>query len=177
MSRIPCSVSLAAILCAALVPQALAHVTLEKTEAAVGASYKAVFRVGHGCDQSPTVRLEVLIPEGIIGVKPMAKPGWTINIERGPYETAHTYRHGAKFSEGVRKVIFSGGNLPDSLYDEFMLSTFVAAELSPGQTLYFPVIQQCEKGAHHWIGVPQDGRPPDTDPAPGVKLVPGTKGD
>ena len=170
MSRI-CSVSLAAILCAALVPQALAHVTLEKTEAVVGASYKAVFRVGHGCDRSSTVRLEVLIPEGIIGVKPMAKPGWTITIERGPYETAHTYRHGAKFSEGVRKVIFSDGNLPDTFYDEFVLSAFIAGELSPRQMLYFPVVQQCEQGEHRWVETPAGGKHVN-EPAPGLLLMP-----
>ena len=34
---------------------AFAHITLENQQAAVGASYKAVLRVPHGCDGSATV--------------------------------------------------------------------------------------------------------------------------
>ena len=41
----------------------LAHVVLEKREAAVGSYYKAVFQVAHGCEGSPTVGLEVTIPD------------------------------------------------------------------------------------------------------------------
>lgn len=42
---------------------ALAHVTLEAPEAAVGGGYKAVFKVPHGCAGSPTVKLRVQVPE------------------------------------------------------------------------------------------------------------------
>ena len=50
---------------------AYAHITLENQQAAVGASYKAVLRVPHGCDGSATVAVHVRIPEGFLGVKPM----------------------------------------------------------------------------------------------------------
>ena len=52
--------ALAAVSCAC------AHITLERREAPVGASYKAVMRVPHGCDGSPTTAIRVRIPEGII---------------------------------------------------------------------------------------------------------------
>jgi len=52
----------------------LGHVTLEQRQAAVGAAYKAVFRVPHGCDGSPTIAIRVRIPEGVLDVKPMPKP-------------------------------------------------------------------------------------------------------
>ena len=45
---------------------ALAHVTLETREAPVGASYKAVLRVPHGCEGTATTALRVRIPEGVI---------------------------------------------------------------------------------------------------------------
>ena len=45
---------------------ASAHVTLDGKQAAVGAEYKAVFVVPHGCAGSPTIKLRVQIPEGVI---------------------------------------------------------------------------------------------------------------
>lgn len=153
---------------------ASAHVTLEQGEAPVGASYKAVFRVPHGCEQSATVKLTVRIPEGIIAVKPMVKAGWEIETKRGNYEKTYSYFHGATFSEGVKEVTWSGGKLPDSFYDEFVLSMFVSADLKPGRKLYFPVIQACEKGVHNWVEVPAADKPnaPLNDPAPGLMLTP-----
>jgi uncharacterized protein YcnI len=164
--------TLAVMLSASYVATAAAHVTLEQKTAAVGAPYKAVFKVPHGCDGSATVRLQVQIPEGVIGVKPMVKPGWKITTVRGPYAKAYAYFHGAKFSEGVKEVTWSGGKLPNEFYDEFVLSVFIAADLSPGRAIYFPVIQECEKGAHHWTEVPSADHPKVNDPAPGVTLVP-----
>ena len=70
-----------AILAAALVAGAAAahaHVTLDTGEAPVGASYKAVLRVPHGCEGEATLKLRVQIPEGMIAVKPMAKASWTL---------------------------------------------------------------------------------------------------
>ena len=160
------------MLSASCVAPAAAHITLEQKKAPVGAPYKAVFRVPHGCDEFPTVRLRVQIPEGVIAVKPMVKPGWEISTVRGPYAKAYNYFHGAKFTEGVKEVVWDGGKLPDAFYDEFVLSVFIAADLPPGRTLYFPVEQECEKGAHHWIEVPSADRPKDNDPAPGVTLLP-----
>jgi uncharacterized protein YcnI len=153
-----------------LVPPAVAHVTLEQGQAAAGASYKAVLRVPHGCDGSPTIAIRVRIPEGVIDVKPMPKPGWTLTLVNGKYAKSHRlYR--ADVSEGVTEIDWTGGRLPDAYYDEFVFQSFLATDLQPGGALYFPVVQECEKGVHHWIEIPAAG----TDypePAPGLKLVP-----
>ncbi len=164
--------AIATALSVGLAGNAVAHVTLEQNAAPVGLFYKAVLRVPHGCEQSATVKLRVQIPEGVISVKPMVKPGWTLEVKRGAYAKSYSFLHGAKFSEGVREVIWSGGNLPDAYYDEFVLTTFIAGELSAGDMLYFPVVQECEKGAHHWVEVPAAGKPVAGDPAPGLKLLP-----
>lgn len=155
----------------------LAHVTLEKREAQVGSSYKIVLRVPHGCDGSATTRLNVTIPEGVISVKPMVKPGWTIDVKRGAYAKPYSFMHGAKFTEGPKEITWSGGNLPDAFYDEFVISAFIAGELPAGGTLYFPVVQGCEKGVNNWVEVPSDNKPGAKlgDPAPGVKLLPKAK--
>jgi uncharacterized protein YcnI len=157
---------------------AYAHVTLEQTTSSPGSFYKAVLRVPHGCEGSATVKLTVQIPEGVISVKPMVKPGWTIEVKRGAYAKPYSFLHGAKFTEGPREITWSGGNLPDAFYDEFVISTFIAGELPAGGMLYFPVVQECEKGTHHWIAVPSADKPADKlgDPAPGLKLLPKAKG-
>ena len=157
---------------------ALGHVTLEQREAPVGASYKIVLRVPHGCDGSATTKLTVQIPEGVISVKPMVKAGWTLAVTRGAYAKAYSFMHGAKFTEGPKEISWSGGNLPDAYYDEFVVSAYLAGDLPAGETLYFPVIQECEKGAHRWVEVPSADKPADKlgDPAPGLKLLQKAKG-
>ncbi|MDO9411739.1 MAG: YcnI family protein [Pseudolabrys sp.] len=155
---------------------AVAHITLEQGTASPGSFYKAVLRVPHGCDKSATVKIRVTIPEGVISVKPMVKPGWTLEVKRGAYAKEYSFLHGAKFSEGPKEITWSGGNLPDAYYDEFAITTFIAGELAAGSTLYFPVVQECEKGVHNWVKVPVDGKPVSGDPAPGLKLLQKTKG-
>ncbi|MFE0757488.1 YcnI family protein [Inquilinus sp. NPDC058860] len=152
---------------------AFAHVTLETQEAPVGATYKAVLRVPHGCEGSPTVRIRVQIPEGVIAVKPMPKPGWTLETVKGKYAASYDY-YGTPTSEGVKEVVWSGGRLPDEFYDEFVFRGYLTAGLTPGQHLYFPVVQDCEVGADRWIEIPAEGKDSDDyeTPAPGLKLLP-----
>jgi uncharacterized protein YcnI len=150
---------------------AFAHVTLEQPEAAPGTAYKAVFRVPHGCAGSATTKFRVQIPEGVIAVKPMPKPGWTLEIAKGRYAKPYSFLHGATVSEGVKEVAWSG-KLPDDYYDEFVLSGFVADALSPG-AVYFPVIQECEKGEQRWVETPAAGQNSHElkAPAPMLRLV------
>jgi uncharacterized protein YcnI len=83
---------------------------------------------------------------------------------------------GAKMNEGVTEIAWSGGNLADAFYDEFVFTGVLAEELQAGQMLYFPVVQECEKGVHRWIEIPTgDGDHDDhsgPEPAPGLKLLP-----
>jgi uncharacterized protein YcnI len=135
---------------------ASAHVSLETRQATIGSSYKAVFTVPHGCAGSPTVKIRVQIPEGVIGVKPMPKPGWSLETIRGKYAAEYDY-HGSKTSEGVKEVAWSGGKLADDNYDEFVVTTYLSGGLKPNSTLYFPVVQECEQGISPWIDIPKEG--------------------
>jgi uncharacterized protein YcnI len=154
---------------------ASAHVTLENREATIGSSYKAVFAVPHGCAGSATIKIRVQIPEGVIAVKPMPKPGWNVETIKGKYAAGYDL-YGTKLSEGVKEVVWSGGKLADDNYDEFVLSTFLTGGLKPNTTLYFPVVQECEQGVSRWIDIPADGNAAHAhdskSPAPGVKLMP-----
>lgn len=151
---------------------AAAHPTFETREAAIGASYKAVIKIGHGCDGSATVKLRVHVPEGVIGVKPMPKPGWSIDTVRGPYARTYKYFHGAELTEGVKEVVWSG-KLADAYYDEFVFAAFLADSLEAGRKLYFPTYQECEKGAHQWIQTPAPGQDGHAlkSPAPALMLL------
>src|SRR3978361_1904763 len=104
---------------------AFAHVLLEPKQATVGSSYKAVFAVPHGCAGSATTKIRVQIPEGVIAAKPMPKPGWTLEAVKGKYAASYDYQ-GAKLTEGVKEVVWSGGKLSDDNYDEFVVSTFLS---------------------------------------------------
>ena len=153
---------------------ALAHVTLENQQAPVASSYKAVFRVGHGCHGKPTIKVRVQIPEGVIAVKPQPKPGWTLDKVKGQYAKSYDY-YGTPTSEGVKEIVWSGGSLSDDDYDEFVLRGYLTGDLKTNTKLYFPVVQECPDGAaERWIEIPADGKSADDyeQPAPGLKLLP-----
>ena len=152
---------------------ASAHITLQNRDAAVGSFYKAVFVVPHGCAGSATIKIRVQIPDGVIDVKPMPKPGWNVETVKAKYASPYDF-HGAKLTEGVKEVVWSGGKLPDDFYDEFVLAMFLTNVLKPDTVLYFPTVQECEQGISRWIDIPADpAHAHDSKwPAPGVKLVP-----
>lgn len=173
------SLALGAIGAVVCLSSAAAHITLERQEAPVGSSYKAVLRVPHGCNGSPTTAIRVRLPTGLIGVKPMPKPGWQLNIVNAKYPKPYSLR-GATVTEGVTEIAWSGGKLLDAHYDEFVFTGVIAPELAPGQTIYFPVVQECEKGVHRWIEVPGgkemhghggDGAE-NSEPAAALRLLP-----
>jgi periplasmic copper chaperone A len=83
-------------------PPAAAHVTLEAQQAQAGAAYKAVFRVPHGCDGAPTVRLHVVLPEGSLDARPMPKPGWSLRTVRRPLAEPVPDGHGGEMRETAR---------------------------------------------------------------------------
>jgi len=162
------------ILAALATSPASAHISLENRQATIGSSYKAVFEVPHGCAGSATIKVRVQIPEGVIAAKPMPKAGWNVEIIKGKYAADYDY-HGARLSEGVKEVVWSGGKLTDDNYDEFVINTFLTGTLKPNTHLYFPVVQECEQGISRWIDIPADdeaGAHESKSPAPGVKLMP-----
>ncbi|MEO5758444.1 MAG: YcnI family protein [Mesorhizobium sp.] len=152
---------------------AFAHVTLETQEAPVGANYKAVLRVPHGCDGKATTAVRVQIPEGAIAVKPMPKAGWTLQTKKGKYDKSYQL-YGQAVTDGVKEVDWSGGSLPDEFYDEFVFRVMLTEGLPVGQKLYFPVVQECDGTADRWIEIPAAGQDEDAleNPAPGIKLLP-----
>jgi uncharacterized protein YcnI len=169
-------VSATTLVSAALIAAAAhAHITLEKQSAPAATNYKAVLRVPHGCEGSATIRLRVRIPDGVLNVKPQPKPGWTIATVKEKLAKPAVLGHGREVTETIREVSWSGGRLPDDYYDEFAFR--VELPDTPGKTVYFPVVQECEKGIERWVEIPEAGksRRDYEKPAPELKIFPKQK--
>ena len=95
-----------------------------------------------GCEGSPTTALSVAIPDGVTVRDTPPKPGWTLSVKRDKGQvTDVTWR----------------GKLAAKDADQFGL--FVKLPPRPG-TLYFPTLQQCEKGEIRWSDIPAAGQAP-----------------
>ncbi len=161
-------------LMALAVGPAAAHVTLEYQVANAGSYYKANFKVGHGCGQSPTRQISVIIPAGVQGAKPMPKAGWTIEIQREtlakPYDD-----HGRQVTEDVARISWTAKTpadyLPNTHYDEFALQARLPSQAG---LLYWSVSQVCEKGRIDWNEIPPENQTgPDLKaPAALLELMP-----
>ena len=136
---------------------ARAHVVLQDGAAAANSSYRATFRVGHGCDGEPTTSMRVLLPAGFNGAQPMPKPGWTLRTVTGPLALPYE-SHGKKYTEGVLEISWTANSadnaLPHAYYDEFVLRGSTPAKPGP---LWFKVLQACAKGSNDWVEVPTRG--------------------
>lgn len=153
------------------ISSAQAHVSLVTKETAANSSYKAVLQVPHGCDGAATTAIRVQIPEGVIGVRPMPKAGWTLTTTRGAYAKSYE-NHGSTVSEGVKEIVWSGGNLSDEHFDEFTFATTIATDGGEAKAVYFPTVQQCAKGEAAWTEIPAAGQSARDlkKPAPSVRI-------
>ena len=143
---------------------AAAHVTLDPVPAPVDSFVRLAVRVPHGCDGAATVapphRLQV--PHGLVSVRLMPKPGWTLGVVAGDAEEPGAAGHAA--GPWPREIAWRGGPLSDDRFDEFLL--MVRTPAAPGETLVVPFVQACEGGAvTRWIKRAGAGRPAPRWPA------------
>jgi uncharacterized protein YcnI len=90
---------------------ATAHVVVLPKEAPAE-SYQT-FTVGVPVERDvATVGLRLVVPEGVVSVRPNIKPGWTITMKR--------LVKGEK--EEVTEIMWTGGSIPTGLRDEFVFS-------------------------------------------------------
>lgn len=125
----------------ALVPPgaAEAHVDVHPQSAPAGGFELLRFVVYHGCDQSPTSRVSIKIPEGVVLVRPQVKPGWEISTVTGKY--AESLQTGDQtISEGFTEVTWSGGTVPPFYTDDFT----ILARMPSQERAVFLAQQFCE---------------------------------
>ncbi|KQW42761.1 hypothetical protein ASD88_19710 [Pelomonas sp. Root662] len=150
-----------------------AHVALDQPEAPAGTSYRAAFKVGHGCDGAATKEIVVTLPEAALrGAKPMPKAGWTLTTKRRPLKTPHD-SHGKTVTDELAEVRWTANSetdhLPDGWYDEFVLRASLPAEAGE---LWFQVRQVCTQGEWNWAERPSVASPKPRAPAVRLQVVP-----
>src|SRR5476651_2419916 len=128
------------------VAAAMAHVVAQPNTAIAGASFTAGFLVSHGCDGSPTTALRIKLPEGVTAARPLA--------------------------EVAGEIAWRGGPLPSKSHETFGIA--LKLPNTPGRTLYFQAIQECQQGSNRWIDIPAAGQGPKDlrNPAPFIALTP-----
>jgi uncharacterized protein YcnI len=142
---------------------ACAHVTFATQEAAAGSSFEVQIKVPHGCKGSPTLKIRVRIPKGIVDTKPASSANWQEAIIPAQGNTPGE--------------ISWSGRLPDKEVGQFTFTARVDDKTKPGTVLFFPVVQECEKGVERWIDTNAKasnrghGHGDDT-PAPAIRIVP-----
>ena len=132
---------------------AMAHVAAQPNTAIASISFTAGFLVAHGCDGSPTTALRIKLPEGVTAARPLNKEGWTI-------------------TEVAGEIAWRGGSLPSKSHETFGIA--LKLPNTPGRTLYFQTIQECQQGTNRWIDIPAAGQSPKDlrYPAPFITLTP-----
>lgn len=113
-------------------------------------------RIPHGCAGAATDTIKVQIPAGFASVKAQAKAGWSVSTVKAD-------------GKNVSEVTWSGGNLPDSNFDDFGLSVKFPATAG---TYYVPVVQLCGASSVAWTQIPAAGEDSHSlaSPAPSVEV-------
>ncbi|MDP9465596.1 MAG: YcnI family protein [Actinomycetota bacterium] len=130
---------------------AFAHIDPDPIAMEAGTTGTVAFTVEHGCDGSPMTSVKFEIPDGVSGVTPVDKDGWTATV------TGKT-------------VEFQGG--PMAADDEDHFDITLTAPAQPGE-VHFPAIQTCEQGELAWIEIPAEGAAEPENPAPTLKITEG----
>jgi uncharacterized protein YcnI len=169
--RIKTTIAAIAVGALAIPAAAAAHVTVSPEELPADGYANLEFSVPHGCDGSATRRLRVQIPESVPSATPQVHPGWSIETKTGPKQEVEL--HGETITEGVSEIIWTAEDapLPDQYLDVFGASVRLPA--GEGETVYFPAVQECEKGETGWIEIPAEGESSEEleEPAPAVTLT------
>jgi periplasmic copper chaperone A len=154
----------AAVVVVTAVP-AHAHVEVSTEEASAGGELAFDFLVGHGCDDFGTTSISVQMPDGVEEVAPEDEPGWKLTTKGS--------------GESVREVTWTaeGEPLDPHHLGRFGMSLALPDE-DPGDVVYFPTIQRCEKGTTRWIQIPEGGQTEEDleNPAPAIVLTAGEEG-
>jgi len=143
--------------CVVALQPVVAHVVLAEPQAIAGSYYKAILRVGHGCNGSSTTGLIVQVPAGFQGAKPQPKSGWTLATRKAKLATPYN-SHGKTVTEDVVEVRWTASSkaatLPDEHFDEFAFLGRLPDQSGP---LWVKVLQTCENGHNDWSDIPTTG--------------------
>jgi len=108
-------------------------------------------------DSAATTKVAVRFPAGFGSVSYQPIPGWSVQVVNAklpePIETDD-----GPMTEGVREVVFSGGEIAPGEFQDFPLSLQVPGKA--GEELTFKAVQTYDDGeVVHWIGGPESEHP------------------
>ncbi len=154
----------AALMWAVTAP-AFAHVSITPDSAPEGSTQEFILGVGHGCDDSPTIKLSVHVsPDAFDQVAALAVEGWTLTLD----DDVITWEADEVPEGGHEEDEEEGHGQGDF--------GFVARVIAPAGTVVpVPLIQECVEGRYDWIQVPAEGQSHDDldEPAPLVTVTDG----
>jgi periplasmic copper chaperone A len=125
-----------------------AHLDPKTPEAPAGSNYTLEFEVEHGCEDSPTTKVAIQLPAGVVDAVAVPPAGWNGALDGDV-------------------VTFVGG--PQPADQPMVIAIAMKLPNTPGEKLKFPAVQSCEVGVTRWIG----DEASDT-PAPFVQIVEAT---
>ena len=136
---------------------AAAHVSGTPSTTAAGSYTVLTMSVPHGCEGSPTTKIEIQLPESVLSVTPTRTALYDLEKNIEELDEPTTDAHGNEVTERVASVVYTTDTpLPEGQRDTFELSFQVPD--AEGEMLAFPTIQTCEKGRTGWIEVPEEGQ-------------------
>lgn len=167
MARLLAFAVLASALCAG---PATAHMVFDEEVVPAGQLVTVHLRVMHGCEGSPTRKITVRLPDGVLRVTPRVIPGWRLTTASRRLDQP-IEQHGFLVESTVSSITWEGGRVPDDAYEVFEFRFQTPAS---GDVLRFPVTQTCVKGETRWDGVPAAGASAYDlpTPAPFIRLTP-----
>jgi periplasmic copper chaperone A len=135
---------------------ALAHVTVQPTEAPVGSFSRFVVRVPNERPDAVTTQVEVRFPQILTSVSFQPKEGWKRSVQMTQLDEPIEV-FGEEVDEVVSSVTWSGGAIGPGEFDEFGFSARVPDEETQ---LEFPALQTYDSGeVVRWIGPPDSEEP------------------
>ena len=136
----------AAVLVALVVGPASAHLEVSPGSVLSGSTVKVTFTVEHGCAGSPTKKVAIKLPAGVVVTTPAGPSGWFGTVSG-------------------QVLTFDGGTLGAKTPGKFTaVITFPKAK----GLLTFPAVQTCIRGVNNWIAIPTKADPSPAEPAPQI---------
>lgn len=155
-----------------------AHVDASADTTAAGAMARLTLAVPHGCEGSPTTRIEMALPAGVNEVVPAVDGNWKVSKHAEPLAVPITRSDGSVLTERTASVVWVARSpLPDGIRALLSIQLQIPADAA-GQRLAFPVVQTCAEGSTDWTQVAGEGVDPEELelPAPSIVVTEGSGG-
>lgn len=145
---------------------ALAHVSVTSGPGFANATQEITFGIGHGCEGADTYSVKMVIPAGVLSVRPARSDFGKVSIEKNSAGdvTAITWQK-------------TEADLLDGDISYYKLVVRMKVPNQPFTTLYFPTYQTCKASdgtlsTTEWVGT---GENAGEEPAPSLRVVPARK--